>query len=379
MLTTAWPFIRADLGLDYAQIGLLVGIPMAIGNVVEPVLGIAGDVGNRRAIVRAGGIGFACSALLIAISGGAVLPLLVALILFNPSSGAFVTLSQATLIDLDPRAEERAMARWVVAGTLGQLAGAGLLGLSVAGGAGWRGAFAIVAAFSVIALAGAWRWPFTAPQGHEWRNGAARAFLVGLREAGRALRQRAVLRWTALLQMADLMGDILRGFLALYMVDVAGATPARAALVLAVWTVTGMLGDVLLLPLLERVAGVRYLRVSAALTSIIFAAFLLLPGRGIQLGLVGLLGLLHSGWYAILMGRLYSSMPGRSATVNTVNNVFGLAGAVIPFGLGALAERIGLDAAMWVLMLGPVALLVGLPRVSTNDTSSRAQTENGSS
>ena len=42
----------------------------------------------------------------------------------------------------------------------------------------------------------------------------------------------------------------------------------------------------------------------------------------------------------------------------TVGNVFGL----IPLGLGLVAERFDLVMAMWLLLLGPVALLVGIPR-----------------
>ena len=358
----AWPLIRGDLGLDYAQVGLLVAIPIAIGNIVEPLVGVAGDVGNRRWLVRAGGVGFALAALLTATSGGFV-TLLVALALFNPSSGAFVSLSQATLIDLDPSRADRSMARWVVAGSIGQLLGAGLVAFAVQAGIGWRGAYAVVAALTAIVLAAAWRWPFATPQGHEWTRGALVALGEGVREAIRALRRGAVVRWLSLLQASDLLLDVLHGFLALYLVDVAGHSPAEAAVAVATWTVAGVAGDILLLPLLERVSGTRHLRTTALMAAIVYAAFLLLPGRAVQLPLLALLGLLHAGWYAILAARLYESMPGRSATVNTVGNAFGLVGSLIPLGLGVVADRLGLSVAMWLLIAGPVALLVGLHRV----------------
>lgn len=41
---TAWPLIRTDLGLSYAQVGMLLGLPGVVGNLVEPVIGILGDV-----------------------------------------------------------------------------------------------------------------------------------------------------------------------------------------------------------------------------------------------------------------------------------------------------------------------------------------------
>ncbi|HEX8337687.1 MAG TPA: hypothetical protein VF621_13215, partial [Pyrinomonadaceae bacterium] len=54
-------------------------------------------------------------------------------------------------------------------------------------------------------------------------------------------------------------------------------------------------------------------------------------------------------------------MPGQSGTAAmTLGNVFGLAGSLLPLALGAYAERYGLGSMMWLLALGPVALLAGL-------------------
>jgi len=44
-----------------------------------------------------------------------------------------------------------------------------------------------------------------------------------------------------------------------------------------------------------------------------------------------------------------------------VGNVFGLVGALVPLGLGLVAERFDLLVTMWLLLLGPLALLVGIP------------------
>jgi len=82
----------------------------------------------------------------------------------------------------------------------------------------------------------------------------------------------------------------------------------------------------------------------------------------VRLVALGLLGFFNSGWYSILQGQLYSAMPGQSGTVMTLSDVSGLVGRLIPLGIGLLAQQFGLGAAMWVLILGPVALLVGLPR-----------------
>ena len=178
----------------------------------------------------------------------------------------------------------------------------------------------------------------------------------------RALRRPEVLRWLTLLAFSDLMLDVLLGFLALYFVDVAGATPSQAGMAVAVWTGLALVGDLLLIPLLERVRGLSYLRLSAAVELILFPVFLLAPSFWGKLGILALLGLFNAGWYSILKAQLYSAMPGQSGTVMTVGNVFGLVGGLIPLGLGLIAERFDLVVTMWLLLLGPVALLAGLPR-----------------
>ena len=105
-----------------------------------------------------------------------------------------------------------------------------------------------------------------------------------------------------------------------------------------------------------------YLRFSVLAELAFFPAFLLAPQPVVKVVLLALLGLFNSGWYAILQARLYSSMPGQSGTVMAVGNVVGLVAGLLPFALGVIAERLGLPAAMWCLLAGPLALLVGLPR-----------------
>ncbi|HEX2905667.1 MAG TPA: hypothetical protein VHO69_02315, partial [Phototrophicaceae bacterium] len=176
------------------------------------------------------------------------------------------------------------------------------------------------------------------------------------------LRRREVLRWLILLQFSDLMLDILLGYLALYFVDVVKTDQAQAGLAVAVWTGVGLIGDILLLPLLERMRGLTYLRYSAAIELVLFVAFLLVGDLPLKLVILGLLGFFNSGWYSILQAQVYTAMPGQSGTVMAIHNLFALVGGLIPLAIGLLAEHFGLNTAMWFLVLGPIALLIGLPR-----------------
>jgi FSR family fosmidomycin resistance protein-like MFS transporter len=345
----AWPLIRHDLHLGYAEIGLVLALPGLFGSALDPLIGLAGDTRWRGALMLAGGIGFAVSAALSAAAVG-FWTLLLALLIGNPATGAFVSLAQATLMDRDPAARERNMARWTVAGSIGYVAGPVLIAAGVYLGLGWRSVLALLAVAAIpLALA------VRNVRGQGGRSPASPRALVG------ALRNRRVLRWLALLEAADLMLDVFHGFLALYFVDVAGTSPVEAAVAVAVWTGAGFLGDLALLPLLRRVSGRRYLRVSALAALGVYPAFLVVPSTGGKLALLAVLGLLNSGWYAIPKAGLYGALPGRSGMAVAVAGAGGLVGALVPAALGLLAAHAGLAATMWVLLLAPVALVAGSP------------------
>src|ERR1044071_792794 len=119
---TAWPLLRNDLHLTYTQIGLLLSLPGIIAAFIEPFIGILGDVWRRRLLIIAGGSLFIISLFMTSVSVSFLL-LLASFILFFPSSGAFVSLSQANLMDSDPARHEQSMARWTFAGSLGVVSG----------------------------------------------------------------------------------------------------------------------------------------------------------------------------------------------------------------------------------------------------------------
>jgi FSR family fosmidomycin resistance protein-like MFS transporter len=361
----AWPLVRDELRLSYVQVGLILSLPNIFGNLVEPAYGILADVWRRRVLILAGGIGFTAATLLTGLSFSFA-ALLAATLLFNPAAGLFVNLSQASLMDAEPERREQNMARWALAGSLGNCVGPIVVAGAVAFALSWRWLFVGLTVLAAAMLVAAWRFPFPAPAREEEEETArparptAMAFVEGAREALRALRRREVLRWLVLLQVGDFTADTLRGFLALYFVDVMGTDEAGAALAIAIWTWAGLPSDFLMLSLLERVRGISYLRVSTTFVLILFPAFLLAETYATKVLLLGLLGVANAGWYAILKARLYAEMPGRSGTALTLSNLFGFVGDFVPLALGAFAQMYGLGTMMWLLALGPAVLLAGL-------------------
>lgn len=326
-------------------------MPSAVALAVEPVLGVVAAGPRRRPVVVAGGACFAAGVALVA-TATSFATLLAAFALIYPASGAFVSLSQATLMDVEPARRQHNMARWTLAGAIGALAGPLLLGAFAGAGLGWR---ALFGSFAVLAAVLAVRVRRQAAGPHE------DAERLGLREAARLLVDREVVRWLVLGELANLLLDVFLGFLALYLVDVERTSSATGGLAVAVWTGAGLAGSAAAVPLLRRVDGLRYLRGSALVAAPLFAAFLVVPGVAAKLVLVAALAVTGAGWYPVLQARLYAALGPSSGLALTVQALVPL-NAVLPLAVAALAGRVGLGAALWTLLAAPAALLVLVPR-----------------
>jgi FSR family fosmidomycin resistance protein-like MFS transporter len=357
----ALPLIRHDLGLSYGQVGLLASVPLLAGGALELPLGIlAGDAGRRRRFILGGGIVFVLS--LLAVAGArSYAVLLAAFTVFYPASGAFVSLTQAELMEADPDRQAQVMARWDLAGSAGAVAGPLLLAAVLAAGGGWRAAYLVLAALSALAWVGTClRDPGRGPAGTGSSVPVASpAWTERAREVLAALRDWSVVRWLVLLEVADLLVDVLTGFLALYLVDVAHLKPGIAALAIAIRLGAALAGDAALVFVLERVADVTVLRASAAAAALAYPGFLLAPGPAAKLAILAVLSAATAPWYPLLQARLYGSLPGRSPVAVTLSSAAGLAGGLGPLAVGLIAEGLGLSWALAALAVVPVVILAG--------------------
>ena len=356
----ALPLIRRDLALSYGQIGLLASVPLLLGSLLELPLGVLAGHGRRRRVaVLLGGVVFILS-LAGAAAARSFAALLVAFVVFFPASGAFVSLTQSGLMDADPARREQHMARWELAGSVGSVAGPALLIAVLAIGAGWRSAYLVLAVVAAAAWLGVARNPPQPPpaDGRRDRPGATSA----ARRARAAPRRPGVLRWLVLLQVSDLLLDVFTGFLALYLVAVVHATPAQAALGVAIRLGAGLAGDAALIRALRDAGGLRLLRASAAAAAVTFPGFLLVPGLWPKLLLLACVSVITAPWYPVLQAQLYASLPGQSGIVVSLSSAAGLLGGAVPLAVGFLAQRFGLAWALAGLGAAPLCLLGGLWR-----------------
>jgi FSR family fosmidomycin resistance protein-like MFS transporter len=361
LAAVAIPFIRDDLGLTYAQVGLLLGLPLLVSSLIEPVVLLLGDTPLRSRVMVGGGfvVGGA-----FALAGGAesFAVIIAAMTLSACASGAFVSLSQAVMIGSHPARENEMMARWTAAGTIGDLLGPAALAAVVALGASWRGSFVVLAAAGVAL---AWllraRLEFPALAGHLSVKSIGGELLENLRGA---MRVRGLWGWLILLPFSDLMLDVFFGYVAVFLVDVDGMAPATAAISALLWILGFLVGQILLVRLLPRQDGRRLVRLSAAATLPVFALWLSASGLPLRLGLLPALGLLASPWYPVLQGQAYANLPGRPATVAALTSFIGSLGGLMAVAVGVVAGGAGMIGGMMLLALGPLVLVLFTPRSS---------------
>jgi MFS transporter, FSR family, fosmidomycin resistance protein len=387
----ALPLIRHGLGLSYAQVGLLASVPLLVGGLLELPLGIlASGPRRRRLAVLGGGIVFILSLAAVAVAPSFAV-LLCAFTVFFPASGAFVSLTQAELMDAWPGRQAAIMARWDLAGSAGAVAGPLLLILILAAGGSWRGCYLVLAAVAAVTWAASCLRdhgplaplnpaPGEAQAGQRASPGTAGSpsWTAQIRDVVASLRDWPTARWLWLTVVADLLVDGLTGFLALYLVDVAHLRPELAALAIAIRLGAGLAGDAALVFVLEHVSDLVVLRASAVAAALLYPTFLLMPGAAAKLLILAALSAATAPWYPLLQARLYGSLPGRSSVAVTLSSAAGLVGGLGPLAVGIIAERAGLPWALGLLAVVPVVIGVfgpgfalTRPRARTTDRSDK--------
>ncbi len=334
-------------------------MPLLVGGLLELPLGVlAGEGRRRRLAVLGGGVIFVLTLLAVA-SARSFAVLLCAFVAFYPASGAFVSLTQAELMDTWPDRHAQVMARWELAGSAGAVAGPVLLTAVLAAGGGWRDAYLVLAVLAAVTWLGSWvrgprPGPAVAPD-TEAAEGSPR--MTRAREVLAALRDWNTLRWLVLLQVADLLVDVFTWFLALYLVDVGHLRPAIAALAIAIRLGAALGGDAALVVVLERATDLAVLRATAVAAVLLYPGFLLAPGVAPKLAILAALSAVTAPWYPLLQARLYGSLPGRSPVAVTLSSAAGLAGGLGPLAVGLAAQGLGLPWALAGLTAVPVVIL----------------------
>ena len=114
---------RVSLVSDSLSGTAVAAVPLIVGGILELPIGIASGAGQRRRrFILLGGLVFTGSVLAVGFAESFAV-LLIALTIFFPASGAFVSLTQSALMDSAPERQAQHMARWRLAGSAGAAGG----------------------------------------------------------------------------------------------------------------------------------------------------------------------------------------------------------------------------------------------------------------
>ena len=419
--SVAAPVIRSDLGLTYAALTLVtLSGPSVLALWIEPplLLWLAGRGGRMRLPVAA--LCLSAGLMAAAFATGPT-GLLLGMTFAFVASGVCTSLAQVHLMEADTERREVWMARWGLAGALGDLSAplVVVLAATISKGASWRVALSLCAlGCAVHALVFTWR---LARISHQLASGSRRdsasqdfrrpteysLYLRGRRkccevedqarrrdvgeisglasevadgashkrEAGpceadagaarpplrqalvAATRNRRLLGWLIAGLFCTPLDEILVTFGALHMRDTLGWDGPARSAALFACSLGAALGLLIAERLLASMEALWLLSGSAVACGAAFVAWWSCSDPTVGTVMLFLVGMTAAPHYPIVQAQAYRAMPEAAIVVAVVGGLLESLALVMPPLLGMIADHHGLPAATALLLVQPLALL----------------------
>jgi MFS transporter, FSR family, fosmidomycin resistance protein len=350
------PAVERDHALAHGGVALtLFVVPQLLATLAEARLLLWAERGDRRRWMGAAQAFTALGALAAALAG-APWQLALAFGVTGTAAGVVAGLAQAALVDGQPQARERAMARWTLAAALGDLGAPFLLGAVALLGGSWRAALvglALALLVHAVLLLRAAPNPTISPAADEPEPEPT------VRAALRiALGNRMLLGWLGASALCSLLDEIMVAFAMLHLRQDRGASEGEAAAAAGAWAFGCTLGLVVSERLLARVPARALLGGGALVCALACATWWMASAWPLAaLGLF-VLGLGTAPLYPIAHAQCYAALPGRAVLVGVAASLFAPLELLAPWGLGVLADHHGLPVAL--LALGGAPLVLGV-------------------
>ncbi|MFI5275063.1 MAG: hypothetical protein ACHQ4H_18690, partial [Ktedonobacterales bacterium] len=181
---------------------------------------------------------------------------------------------------------------------------------------------------------------------------------------------RTLLRWIAIIFLADMMDEVFAAFAGLYLHDRLGYSISAVSLLLGAMLVASLL-TLLALDRATGRASALHLLPLMALATLAGVALLLLGGGSPMLTVAGLFlcGAGSAGWYPLAKSAAYARFPGRTGTVRAILGLGEPFNILLPAVTGLIATRFGITAAVLFLGLSGLGVLLAYPRRALAATS----------
>lgn len=398
----AAPEVEREQRIEHGAYALLVfALPMLGSSVLEAALALVADRYPRRRVTGLGLVAMSLALVLCALAtAGAGLAL--GLALAGAASGVACAAAQGELVTANPAGGARAMTRWVLFGSIGDVLTPVLVALMLTAGGSYRSAFIAAAAVAFVQgasligggvkraeadgtdAARAAATPAAAAdagagaadeEGLEREDADAVPLVVALREG---VRNGPLWRWLVAAGLCTFLDEIVVAFAALYAERDLGASSAVAVACVTGVSAGAVLGASITDRLLGTVAPDRVLMGSTWATLLTLGAVVLAPSPAwLALALVGL-GASAAPQYALAKAKAYAASPGRPGVVNALAQAFVVIDIAGPLTLGVLADRFGVAVALGCLAVQPLGMLALLLRARAGGAAKPAARGDGS-
>jgi predicted MFS family arabinose efflux permease len=341
--------IRADVGLAYADVGLVL-TALTAGGLLGNGFAAAADFVDRRRLASGGALVYALC--LIAFAVGDALPvLLVAGFVWGAASDAFAHSCEVALVDLYRDDVAPALGQVNAYGAVGDLLGPLSLAGAAATGLGWRGAFAAGAALMLLYAGWLAARPFPAPRPRPGAATPAQAVLG-------VVRDRRIILLAVVDGLFGLLDEPFWGFTVAFLERERGLAPAAATAVVGVAVAAGIAGFLSVPAFTGRWAPAWLLVRLGAVLAAAVAALIALPLAPLQLAAAATFGFTGAVFYAVLQATYLALRPGQAGTSKAVVSTIGCFGIGVPTLVGAVADAYGLTAGLAVYGAVPIAIVL---------------------
>jgi hypothetical protein len=313
---------------------------------------------------------FSAAALMVvavAAAGAAAFPrgwcLLLALSVYGPASGCALAVAEGLLVEGDPEARERTLARLSMAANAGDLAVPVLLALLSCFGLGWRVAFALSAALAaVLAAAHASARSLDcapAPGVADAETEPAPGTLLALRMA---LARRPLLAWSLACSLTGLLDEVLVALSAVHLQSL-GATAAGRSWAVAAWVGGGFVGLAFVERFVRPASVGRVLLGASAVTALAVLVLAVTRSPDVGTGALLVIGVAGSTLHPLTKAQSYAALPGRPALVNAVTSALLPLDMAAPVVLGVVATHAGSAWAIAGLLIAPAGVAIAAWRL----------------
>jgi len=360
-----------DLGQGALLMATVLSAPIAMGMLLEAPIHALSDGADRRRLLR-----IALGAASLTLAAGALAPgpvvLAVALGAWGVATGVACGLAQGGLVAASRDEPGRAMTRWALATSVGDLAAPLVMGALAAFGLGWRAGMGVAAAFAAVTMLialGAESGVSDEPAGPS-DEGPSEDSEASLRDGVfAALRDRRLLSWLAAVAACTLLDEIALMLGALRLAhDPTGAMVELGALVA---------GDAVGLLVVQGALARRRMRPRTILISSCAIAAVTLVGWVttadhllVATPFAFVLGASAAIHWPLAKAEAFACLPGRPGMVNALDTVANGVDLVAPLLLGWLVSVAGVDAALLALIAQPavVGVVAALAPVGSGST-----------